>query len=145
MAAATTAAVQRVGNAAYKFNPEVANTAGMPQLTGAASELAKTQTAPKYNPVQMFLQQMNSNPNARNALLGLGAGGLGGLALGGFAGHPILGALLGLLGGGAAGGLHPQWGAKPWGQFYDNTWRQADRMNNKVIAPKTPVADAVAA
>jgi hypothetical protein len=140
MAAAASGAVQRVGDASYNFNPEAANTAGMDALRRPASQLAQAGTTPRHNPIQLFLQQMNSNPNARNALLGLGAGGIGGLALGGAAGHPWLGALLGLLGGGFAGGVNPQWGAKPWQSFYENTWNQADKLNNRIIEPKAPAA-----
>jgi hypothetical protein len=135
MAAAVSGTVQRVGDASYNFNPEAANTEGMDALLRPASQLAQAGTTPRHNPIQLFLQQMNSNPNARNALLGLGAGGLGGLALGSAAGHPWLGALLGLLGGGYAGGRNPQWGAKPWQSFYENTWNQADKMNNRVAVP----------
>ena len=134
-ASAAANVAQRVGNASYNFNPESANVAGVSTLRGPASQLAQAGTTPQYNPIQLFLQQMNSNPNARNALLGLGAGGLGGLALGGFAGRPWLGALLGLLGGGLAGGWNPQWGGKPWQSFYENTWNQADKLNNRVRVP----------
>ena len=143
-ASAAANVAQRVGNAEYNFNPETANTAGMSALRGPASELAQATTTPQHNPIQLVLQQMNSNPNARNALLGLGAGGLGGLALGGFAGHPWLGALLGLLGGGIAGGRNPQWGTKPWQSFYENTWNLADKMNNRVAAPAKAPAKAPA-
>jgi hypothetical protein len=86
----------------------------------------------RTNPLQQLLQSLNNNPEARNALAGLGVGGLGGAALGGLAGHPWLGALLGALLGGGLGGLNPQFGARTWQNLYQRGWNQSGKLNNRM-------------
>jgi hypothetical protein len=126
-------ATQKATDYVYKRNPQGFNAQGITQLRGPASQLAASATNVQYNPFQQILTQLQQNPNARNALLGLLGGGLGGAALGGVAGHPWIGALLGLLGGGFVGGTHPQWGTNAWNSVYNTAWNQADKLNNRVV------------
>lgn len=68
----------------------------------------------RVNPWQQFIAQMQNNPNARNALVGLLGGGLGGMALGAFTKHPWLGLAAGALGGGALMAMNPTWSNDTW-------------------------------
>ena len=124
-------ATQKATEIAYASNPTRHNAAGITQLRGPASQLAASGANVQYNPFQQILTQLQQNPNARNALLGLFGGGLGGAALGVLGGHPWIGALLGLLSGGYAGGTHPQWGASSWNSLYNSAWNQAGKLNNR--------------
>lgn len=83
-------------------------------VTGAGANRIGTNYEMRVNPWQQFIEQMQNNPNARNALVGLLGGGLGGLALGTFAKHPWWGLAAGALGGGALMAMNPTWGNDTW-------------------------------
>jgi hypothetical protein len=106
---------------------------GSPGIHALSKQVAAENNV-QQNPLQQMLLSLNNHPEARNALAGLGLGGMGGAALGGLAGHPILGALLGALLGGAVGGFNPQAGNATWQKFYQQAWNRANRMNNQSIA-----------
>jgi len=106
------------------------------------SRITAGTTSPTFNPIQQILLAADRNPHARNAILGLLLGGLGGTMAGRLTGRTGLGALLGLLAGGAIGGMNPQFGADGWKKFYEGAWNRAGQLNNRVApssaAPAVP-------
>lgn len=133
---AGSAAHGATADAMFRRNPQgyvedvtQANSMGQHRINQAINNATRV----RVNPIQDILHKMHQNPEARNALIGMLLGTVGGGALGSAVDSPWLGMLLGAVGGGALGGFNPQFGQNQWNDFYTGAWDRLNAMNNQTL------------